>query len=127
MIGAAALVAGLVGRSRHLLPSALVLLGWGSGVLASEYVLPDGRQSSTYMLGIGIGALIARLVSRPGERSSWFSATAITAAVAGGTFSLAEQVTSLGGWKTWFATTLAWAVVEAVRPLPTADGGPCAA
>ncbi len=114
-IGVVVIAAGLVGRSRHLLPNGAVLLGWGAGVLVAADLAPAGREAPLYLLGVACGVLAARVWSRPDERSAWFAAAA-TAAVAGGaSFSLAYEVSWVGRWPTWAASIAAWAAVEAVR------------
>lgn len=120
LLGTIALTAGVLGHRRRLLPNALVLVGWGAAVLAAEYLLPNGREAPAYMLGIAIGIATARLVSRPEERTSWFTAAAVTATIGSIAFYLAYDLSWLGGWEPWALTTLAWAANQA---RPTTEPG----
>lgn len=117
VVGCVVVVAGLIGRSRHLLPNGIVLIGWGAAVLATAHVLPRGRATPAYMIGIGVGVAAARLVSRPEERSSWFAAAATTATVGSVAFYLASDQSWLGGWRAWTGALVLWAFAEAARTL----------
>ncbi len=114
-VGVVVVAAGVVGRTRRLLPNGLVLAGWGAAVLANDHGLPQGRETPVYMIGIGLGLLAARLASRPDERGAWFGAAATTATFSGLAYYGAFVTPRLGQAGAWTVSLLAWALVEAVR------------
>ena len=119
MVGMVAVIAGLVGRNRHLIPAGLPLAGWGLGVLLIfEKTVSASRTTPMYMLGLAAGVLVARLVAPANQRGAWFTSAAISATVGVLGFFLASfsPFSRLGDWQAWCIALVAWAVWELLAP-----------
>ncbi len=105
--------AGLVGRRQHLLPTALVLIGWGAGVLAVHAaIVPGERITPAYMVGIGLGLVATAALAPAHERGGWLVTASISTLTAPLAFYLVYDFEVLGRWPAWTLTLVAWALWE---------------
>ena len=112
-IGLSALAAGLLGRSRHLLPPGAVLCGWGAAVLLIRHgPLPADREAPGFLIGVGVGLVAAHLLARRTGASTL--GAAMTAATGGLAFYAAYDISALGRWPVWAGALVVWAIWEAV-------------
>lgn len=122
-VGSIAVIAGLVGASRHLIPAGLPLVGWGiAALLGNEKVIPSDRFAATYMAGLAAGTLVAWLVAPEAKRSFWLLSAAISAFVGSLGYVLAFTLSTLARWPAWCVALLLWAAWELVTPLVRAHG-----
>jgi len=122
IIGLIAVVAGLAGPRRHLIPVGLALAGWGSGVLlAAEVRSLQDRTTPLYVVGFGAGLVLVRLVAPHSQRGSWLTSAAIAVLVSGLFYLAAFDVDQLGRWPAWALALVAWAVWE-LRPASDPGG-----
>lgn len=120
-VGVIAVVAGLVGRDRHLVPAGLGIAGWGSAVVLVHYgVVSGARTTPAYMLGLAAGVLMASYVASGPDRSGWAHSAAVAATTAALFYFLEFGEPSLGHWPAWAVSLLVWAAWLVVQPLLTA-------
>lgn len=113
--GLIVLCAGLTGRRRHLLPTAMVLLGWGTAVLLVHAgVVPGERTTPAYMVGIGAGLLATAVLAPTPQRGDWLTTASITAFTGPLGFYLVFDLAVLGRWPAWAVVLVAWSVGELV-------------
>jgi hypothetical protein len=116
MIGVIALLAGLVGTRRHLVPVGLALAGWGVGVLLAAEV--DGlgdRTTALQVVGFGAGLGLVRLVAPAEQRGSWLTSASLAVLVSGLSYLLAFDMDQLGKWQGWTVAIVLWGLWE-LRP-----------
>jgi len=121
-IGVIALLAGLVGTRRHLVPVGLALAGWGVGVLLAAEV--DGlgdRTTALHVVGFGAGLGLVRLLAPAEERGSWLTSASLAVLVSGLAYLMAFDVGQLGKWQAWTAAMVLWGLWE-LRPSPERAG-----
>lgn len=112
-IGLIVLFAGLAGRRRHLLPTAMVLLGWGTAVLLVHAgVVPGERTTPAYMVGVGVGLLATAMVAPPSQRGEWLTTASISACTSPLAFYLVFDLAVLGRWPAWAVVLVAWSLWE---------------
>ncbi|MHB1533330.1 MAG: hypothetical protein ACYC1D_01705 [Acidimicrobiales bacterium] len=117
MVGMVAVIAGLVGRNRHLIPAGLPLAGWGVGVLLIfEKTVSGSRTTPMYMLGLAAGVLVARLVAPATGRGAWFTSAAVSATAGALSLLLDYSFSGLGRWQAWCIALVAWALWELLAP-----------
>lgn len=111
-LGSVVLVAAVAGGRLRLVRTALVLIGWGLAVMAVRHgPLPDIREAPAFLVGAGLGLVVATLVARarPGQNLG----DGGTALVLGGlAFYLAFDEPWLVDWPFWAVATAAWAAWE---------------
>lgn len=118
IIGVAAVVAGLVGPRRHLVPIGLALAGWGVGVLlAAEVDALRDRTTALHVVGFGVGLGLVRLVAPEDERGSWLTSASLAVLFSGLSFLLAFDMDQLGRWQGWAVAMVLWGLWE-MRPSP---------
>ncbi len=116
IIGLVALVAGLVGPRRHLVPVGLALAGWGVGVLLAGEV--DGlgdRTTALHVVGFGAGLVLVRLIAPADQQGSWLASGSLAVLVSGLSFLLAFDMDQLGRWQGWTVALVLWGLWE-LRP-----------
>ncbi len=111
--GLVVLCAGLAGRRHHLLPTAMVLLGWGTAVLLVHAgVVPGERTAPAYMVGIGLGLLATAALAPGRQRGQWLTTASISALTGPLAFYLAFDLAVLGRWPAWAVTLVGWSLWE---------------
>lgn len=116
-VGIIAVIAGLVGRARHLVPAGMGIAGWGVAVaLVSYHVVPAARTTPAYMVGVGAGILIVSYVAPRAARASWVHSAAVAAVTAAVFYFVEFSVPSLGRWPAWALSLVVWAVWLVVQP-----------
>ncbi len=116
VIGVSALLAGLAGDRRHLIPVGLALCGWGVGVLtAAEIRSLEDRTTALHVVGFGAGLVLVRLVAPKDRRGSWLTSASIAVLVSGLSFLGAADVEQLTTWWAWALAMAAWSIWE-LRP-----------
>jgi len=114
IMGVIAIVAGLAGTRHRVTATGLALAGWGAAVLlVAEGVVPAARTTPAYMLGMGIGLLVAAAVAPRSARGDWLTSAAIVAFTGPLSLYLTYDVGALGRWPFWAGVLLAWAGWEA--------------
>ncbi len=114
VIGVSACAAGLLGRSRRLVPIGLTLVGWGAAILlVRDGPLPDDRVAPAYLVGAAIGLLAAHAVARPWHLS--LTGALMTALISGTVFYVAYDIDTLADWPVWAAALTVWGAFEVVR------------
>jgi len=117
-VGTIAVVAGLVGRDRHLVPAGLGIAGWGAAVALVHYhVVPGARTTPAYMVGLAAGVLIASYLAPRAERDPWVHSAAVATTTTALFYFLEFSEPSLGRWPAWATSLLVWAAWLAVQPL----------
>jgi len=117
-VGTIAVVAGLVGRDRHLVPAGLGIAGWGAAVALVHYhVVPGARTTPAYMVGLAAGVLIASYLAPRAERGPWVHSAAVATTTTALFYFLEFSEPSLGRWPAWATSLLVWAAWLAVQPL----------
>lgn len=117
-VGVVAVVAGLVGRDRHLVPAGLGIAGWGVAVALVHYrLVPVARTTPAYMVGLAAGILVASYVAPRAQRANWVHSAAVAAVTAAAFYFVAFGVPSLGRWPAWAISMAVWAVWIAVQAL----------
>jgi len=112
-VGIIAILAGLLSSRQRAIATGLVLAGWGTAVLlVANEVVPAPRTTPAYMLGIGVGLLLAALLAPEAHRGDWLTSGAIAAAFGPLGLFLSYDVSSLGRWPAWALTLVALAVWE---------------
>ena len=115
-IGVIALLAGLVGHRRHLVPVGLALAAWGVGVLLSAEV--DGlgsRTTALHVVGFGAGLALVRLLAPADQRGSWLTSASLAVLVSGLSYLVAFDMDQLGKWQAWTVAIVLWGLWE-MRP-----------
>ena len=114
ILGVTAIVAGLAGTRHRVTATGLALAGWGAAVLLVAHgVVPAARTTPAYMLGMGIGLLVAAAVAPRSARGDWLTSAAIVAFTGPLSLYLTYDVAALGRWPLWAGVLLAWAGWEA--------------
>jgi len=114
LLGLVVVAAGFAGTRNRLVASGLVLAGWGAAVvLVDQGVVPSGRITPAYMLGIGAGLVVALASAPRPEREEWLISASITAFTAPLSLYLVDDVRSLGRWRIWSALLVGWAAWDA--------------
>jgi len=117
-VGVVAVIAGLVGRDRHLVPAGLGIAGWGVAVALVHYrVVPVARTTPAYMVGLAAGILLASYVAPRAQRAAWVHSAAVAAVTAAAFYFVEFSVPSLGRWPALAISMAVWGVWIAVRPL----------
>jgi hypothetical protein len=117
-VGLIAIVAGLVGRHRSLLPAGIGIAGWGVAVALVHYqAIPATRTTPAYMIGVGGGILLASYVAPRGDRGGWCHSAAIAVVGAAIGFFLEPGFPSLGRWPAWAIAVAIWGAWELVQPV----------
>lgn len=117
-VGVIAVIAGLVGRDRHLVPAGLGIAGWGAAVALVHYrVVPGARTTPAYMVGLAAGVLIASYVASRPVRGEWAHSAAVAATTAALFYFLEFSEPSLGRWPAWAVSMIVWAAWLVVQPL----------
>lgn len=116
-VGGIAVLAGLVGADRHLVPAGLPLMGWGiAALLGNESVISESRITASYMVGITAGIVLAWVVAPAASRELWVSSAAISALVGSTGYLLEYNFSWLGKWPAWCVALGLWALWEVVAP-----------
>ena len=120
-VGVIAIVAGVAGEDRHLVPAGLGIAGWGTAVALVNYnVVPSARTTPAYMVGLAGGILIASYLAPRGDRGSWVHSAVVAAVTAAVFYFLEFSLSSLGRWPAWAVSLVVWAIWLTVQPmLPT--------
>jgi len=127
VLGVTAVVAGLAGTRRRVVGTGLVLAGWGAAVLLVDHgVVPGARMTPAYMLGAGVGLLVAATVGPRAERGDWLASGSVAAVTGPLALYGSYDVGALGRWPLWFAVLLGWAAWEAFWGRRGAGGAPAA-
>jgi len=114
ILGVTAIVAGLAGTRHRVTATGLALAGWGAAVLLVAHgVVPADRTTPAYMMGMGIGLLVAAAVAPRSARGDWLTSAAVVAFTGPLSLYVAYDVAALGRWSTWTGVLLAWAGWEA--------------
>lgn len=112
-VGLTAVVAGLIGSDRHLVPAGLPIAGWGvAALLGNEQVFSADRIPAAYMVGLAAGILVARLAAPPAMRAAWVTSATISALVGSLGYLVEFNVHWLGRWPAWCASLVLWTVWE---------------
>ncbi len=114
ILGVTAIVAGLAGTRHRVTATGLALAGWGAAVLLVAHgVVPAARTTPAYMLGMGVGLLVASSVAPRSARGDWLASATIVAVTGPLSLYVADDVAPLGRWRFWAGLLLAWAGWEA--------------
>lgn len=114
ILGFIAILAGLVGVRRRVVATGLVLAGWGAMViLVAEGVVPADRTAPAYMLGVGIGLLLAAAAAPRRERGDWLTSGSVAAFTGPLSLYAASDVAGLGRWPVWAVVLVGWSAWEA--------------
>jgi len=114
ILGVTAIVAGLAGTRHRVTATGLALAGWGTAVLLVAHgVVPAARTTPAYMLGMGVGLLVASLVAPRSARGDWLASATIVAVTGPLSLYVSYDVAALGRWRFWAGLLLAWAAWEA--------------
>lgn len=101
-VGVIVIAAGLAGARRRSIATGLVLGGWGIAVLLVDHgVVPTGRTTPAYMLGIAVGLLAVRVLAPAASRADWLTSGAIAALLGPLGLYLSYDVPALGRWPAW--------------------------
>ncbi len=127
-VGLVAVAAGLAGTRRQVVATGLVLAGWGAAVLLVDNgVVPPARTTPAYMLGIGVGLLVASSVAPGAERERWLASGAVAAVGGPLGLYLSYDVDGLARWPAWALALVALAAWEffwgLARARPAAANG----
>jgi hypothetical protein len=115
-IGVIAVVAGLVGPRRHLVPVGLALAAWGVSVLlALEVSALGARTTALEVVGFGVGLVLVRIVAPAEQRGSWLTSASIAVLVSGLSFLFAFDMDQVGKWQGWTVVLVLWGLWE-MRP-----------
>jgi len=114
ILGVIAILAGLAGTRRQVTATGLALAGWGTAVLLVAHdVVPQARTTPAYMLGMGVGLLVAGAVAPHAARGAWLASGVVVSVTGPLSLYLSYDVAALGRWQVWSAILLAWAAWEA--------------
>ncbi len=112
-LGLIAVAAGLFGSRGRPLATGLVLAGWGSAVLLVDHgVVPAARTTPAYMLGIGVGLMVAARLAPAGDRGAWLTSASIVAFASALILYLADGMSGVAHWQLWVVVLIAWAAWE---------------
>lgn len=101
-VGIVAVIAGLVSNRRRTIATGLVLAGWGVAVvLVVSGAVPPPRTTPAYMLGIGVGLLVAAVLAPKARRGEWLTSGAIAAVLGPLGLYLSYDVGAFGRWPAW--------------------------
>ncbi len=114
IVGLVAIAAGVASRSHRLVLSGLPLAGWGSAVLAvSTDVIDRSRTAPAYLLGLGLGLLLADWYSRR-TGTGRITGALLSALSGAASFYFAYDFAILGRWTLWAVALVVWGAWEAV-------------
>jgi hypothetical protein len=112
--GSFSLAAGLASHQPRLVSIAFPLIGWGTAVLlVSEGPVPRGRTAAAYLVGAGLGMLVASVWAQRNHISTVGAALAVVSGGLG--FFLAFDIDALSEWPAWAVLMAVWALVEGIR------------
>lgn len=115
LVGVVALAAAAVSPDPKPWTAGIVTSSWGLGVLLVQVSGISGRGGSVYMIAIGIGVLIAYLVTPQGQRHMVGSGAASLLIAGGFLFFLSFELAWITQWWVFAAGIAAAAAVEAYR------------
>ncbi len=114
ILGLTAVVAGLAGTRHRVTATGLALAGWGTAVLLVAHgVIPAARTTPAYMLGMGVGLLVAAAVAPRSARGDWLASAVVVTVTGPLSLYATYDVAALGRWRFWAGVLLAWTAWEA--------------
>lgn len=110
ILGTIAVIAGVVGSRSRVTATGLVLGFLGVAVLLVDLeVVPGDRTTPAYMLGVGVGLVVAAAVATSARRGEWLASGASAAVLAPLSLYLAYDIEAMGRWPFWALILLPWA------------------